>query len=234
MGASLGVSAPPICPRKGATLPTLPPADPAPCRPCRCPFLSWPVCPPAMDLGRASGLSLYLPDTQAMRGSLCRMGSTLAPSAHQGQGCHFWMVMWPQLRARRWAPTPTLTACPRTKPLPLGARVGGPQHRGGVSPPVPLLPHPAPWDPHLRLHPPQGAHPTHTFSRPPAGCARAPLPPRAIREGGRAADTESRAAGAPETGPTEHVPRKPWGSDTASLIYPLTHALTGFPRLGSS
>lgn len=119
-----------------------------------------------MDLGRASGLSLYLPDTQAMRGSLCRMGSTLAPSARQGQGCHFWMVLCPQLSARRWAPTPTLTACPRTKPFPLGARVGGPQHRG-VSPPVPLLPHPAPWDPHLRLHPPQGAHPTHTFSGPP-------------------------------------------------------------------
>lgn len=74
MGASLVVPAPPICPREGATLPTLPPADPAPYRPCRCPSLSRPVCPPAMDLGRASGLSPYLPDTQAMRGSLCQDG----------------------------------------------------------------------------------------------------------------------------------------------------------------
>lgn len=89
VGASLVVSDPPICPSKGATLPTLPPADPTHCRPHRCPSLSWPVCPIAMDLGRASGLGPYLPDAQAMRGSLCQDGEHPGPQCSPRTGLPF-------------------------------------------------------------------------------------------------------------------------------------------------
>ena len=89
VGTSSVVSAPLVCPSEGATLPTPPPADPAPCRPRRCPSLSRPVCPTAMDLGRASGLSPYLPDTQAMLGSPCQDGEHPGPQCSPSTGLPF-------------------------------------------------------------------------------------------------------------------------------------------------